>query len=370
MTVLAIILAVLAVQPRPLGRFDQAHHKSARGPGQDQPDTAQPYLISARTMKAQLLGRDKVTRLLGEVEIVHGSTVLRGDSARVSTLKQQAEVWGRVSLTDRDVQMNGRRACYYKEIGKAVMHGDPVARDPQWTLSADSLAYFRDASRSEAYGRVLIRDSSGLQQARANFGQYWHRQGYGLLTDGPSLEIRERDGGGARVITARKMEVYRQGGMAVATGEVNYVQDSIRAACGRAAYHREQGRLVMEESPRVWQPNADMRARVITMSFAGDTVRGLEAFDSVSLRQFSAATGDTDRIRCDSLWAEFQGGRVSRARTLGNVWSLYHQLEDGKRRGSNIIQSRLMEFFFDQGRLSRINIPVEARGAFFGEGGP
>jgi lipopolysaccharide export system protein LptA len=341
--------------------------------------------MSANTMKAQLLGQDKVTRLLGRVEIVHGSTVLRGDSAWVSTLRQQAEVWGRVSLTDRDIQMTGRRACYYKKIGKAVMHGDPVAKDQQWTLSADSLAYFRETSRSEAYGNVRIADSSGRQQARADFGQYWHQKGYGMLDGSPKLEIREGQGATVRTITSHKMEVYRQGNLAIAKGEVRFVQDSLtvpspnvgsmgtpsnsglQASCGLAAYYRDQGRLVLEERPRVWQPGAEMEARVMTLSLNGDTVKSLEAFDSVALRQFTATDEDTDLIRCDSLWAEFQDGRISQAKTCGDVWSLYHQFDQGRKRGSNIVQSRVMEFYFKEGRLARINIPAEARGAFFGE---
>ncbi|GEM_PF-1279720 len=362
MTGLLLVLAALAVPARPLG--------PAREPEKATTDTAAPYLMSAQSMKAQLVGNDKVTRLLGEVEIVHGSTVLRGDSAWVSTLKQQAVVWGRVSVTDRDFQMTGRKACYYKATGKAVMHGDPEARDPQWALSADSLAYFREAARSEAYGHVHIIDSAGQQQAWADFGQYWHQQGYGLLTGNPRLEFREKGREDARVITSEKMEVYRQGSMAVANGDVHYVQDSLQATCGRAAYYREQGRLVLEQAPRIWQPDAAMEARVMTVGFAGDTIRSLEAFDSVALRQFPPAAGDTDLIRCDSLWAEFRQGRLSQARTAGSVWSLYHQYERGRRRGSNIIQSRLMEFYFGEGKLQRIYIPTEAKGAFFGEEGP
>lgn len=338
--------------------------------GQAPPDTGGAYLMSARTMKAQLVGRDKVTRLLGEVEIVHGSTVLRGDSAWVSTLKRQAVVWGRVSVTDRDVRMTGRRACYYKELGKAVMHGDPAARDPQWTVSADSLAHFREASRSEAYGNVHIRDTSGLRQAWADFGQYWHQQGYGLLSGNCRLELKEAGQDGARVITSRRMEVYRRGNMATASGDVRYLQDSLQASCGRATYYRDQGRLVLEEAPRAWQPDADLEARVMTVGFRGDTVRSLEAFDSVALRQFLPATGDTDLLRCDSLWAGFQDGKLAQARTAGNVWSLFHQADQGRRRGSNIIQSSQMEFYFNEGRLRRIHLPVESRGAFFGEEGP
>lgn len=356
--------------------------------GQAPPDTGGAYLMSARTMKAQLVGRDKVTRLLGEVEIVHGSTVLRGDSARVSTLRQQALVWGRVSVTDRDVRMTGRRASYHKETGRAAMHGNPEARDQQWILTADSLAYFRGASRSEAYGNVLIRDTSDLQRARGDLGRYWHQQGYGVLEGGPVLELRERGRKTARVIASERMEVYRQGGMAVASGNVRYAQDTLehpegvdwrallssetglRAACGRATYYRDQGRLVLEQEPRAWQPDADLEAGVMALSFRGDTIRGLEAFDSVALRQFLPAAKDTDLLLCDSLWAEFREGKLARALSSGNVWSRYHQSDRGRRLGSNVVQSRVMEFFFDDGRLSRIVIPTPALGAFIGGEGP
>lgn len=348
------------------------------------PDTSGAYLMSAKTMKFQLVGRDKVTRLLGDVEIVHGSTVLRGDSAWVSTQRQQAQIWGRVSVTDREVRMTGRRASYHKETGRAAMHGRAEARDRQWILTADSLAYFRGASRSEAYGSVLIRDTSGLQQARGGFGQFWHQQGYGLLEGSPVLELRERGSMMVRVVASDRMEVYRQGGMAVASGNVRYAQDTLehpegfdwqamlasetglKAAGGRAAYYRDQGRLVLEQEPRVWQPDAKLEARVMVLSFRGDTLTGLEAFDSVAMRQFLPAARDTDLLRCDSLWAEFHEGKLFRALTSGNVWSRYHQSDRGKLLGSNIVQSRAMEFFFSDGRLSRIVIPTTARGAFIG----
>ncbi len=339
-----------------------------RASGSAEADTSQPYLISAHSIRAQLVGQDKITRLIGGVEIVHGSTVLRGDSAWVSTQRQQAEVLGRVTVTDRDVQMSGRRANYYKQTGRAVIQGQAEARDLQWILKADSIDYFRQESKSQAYGRVHISDTSGRQQAWAGFGQFWHQKGYGRLTQSPRLALLEEDGK-QRSLLAQTMEVYRQGNIAIASGEVYYYQDSLEAGCGRAVYYRDQGQLVMEEGPRIWQPGARMEAGRIILFFLGDSLRSLEARDSVALYQFRESSSDTDLIRCDSLWADFEGSWLSQARTAGHVWSRYHQREQHGRRGFNLLQSQSMEFYFARGRLRRIVVPQPSRGAFFGEEG-
>jgi len=379
-----------------------------------QADTSQPYLLSAQNMKAQIVGRDKVTRLLGEVEIVHGSTVLKGDSAWVSTLHEKAVVWGRVVVTDRNVQMTGRQAVYYKKLGKAVMHGQPLVHDGQWRISADSLAYFRTMARSDAYGRVAISDSAGLQRATGDIGEYWHDKGYGWLSGNPKIEFREgRDTTTVRTITADRMEIYQQGRMAIATGDVRYAQDSLPArlpaeahygtqarsdtngqgvvsppantdsqsrragtkaglwaSCGRATYYRDQGRLAMEQAPRIWQRDAELTARLVTIGFQGDTIRSLEARDSVQLEQFLPGRADTDRIRCDSLSAQFEDGRLAEARAQGNVWSLYHQVDRGSATGSNIIQSQTMAFHFRDGKIARVSIPAKAKGVYYSQEQP
>ena len=345
--------------------------------GQAPSDTGQPYMISARNMRAQIAGQDKITWLKGEVELVHGSTVIRGDSAWASSLKEQATIWGRVTISDRDIQMSGQRASYYKKLGKAVLYGNPVAREKGWTLTAESLAYFREPPQSQAFGRVHIVDSTGKQQIWADQGRFWHQPGYGQLTGQVSLEMN-KGGRGDQTLTADKIEIYRSQMMAVATGDVHFVQDSsgtsaepdsfsqrLEAACGRATYYRNQGRLAMEISPRIWQPEAELSAQLITIGWERDSLRDLEAWGSVGLKQFLPSGRDTDLITGDSLRAEFRQGRLDWARAWGRVWSLYHQKRTDNKPGRNIVQGEEMIFRFSEGRLSSIKIWHQARGAYF-----
>ena len=85
-------------------------------------DTTQPYVLSAGNMKIQQLGEDKITWLYGQVEIIHGSTVLKGDTARISTLTEKASVWGKVTIYDRTVKITGRR-CSRKAAIISWMRG-------------------------------------------------------------------------------------------------------------------------------------------------------------------------------------------------------------------------------------------------------
>ncbi len=328
------------------------------------PDTSQPYMVSANSMKVQLVGQDKVTWLRGGVEIIHGPTVIRGDSARVSTLQEQALIWGHVRITDRTAELAGQSAVYFKRYGRSVLQGRSNLRDGGWTLTADSLVHLRDQAKSYAFGQVEMRDSSGKSNIQSDYGEYWHQESYGLLTGSPKYSIT---GGGGKLstITSDRMEAYQQGQVAIATGNVNYSEDSVWASAGRMSYFRNEGRLFLEEQPRVWRSDADLSGRTIELSFYRDSLKNSVVRDSVVLRQFLAEPGDTDLIKCDSLWIEFSQGKLSQARATGSAWSRYHQLDKGQVSGWNVTAGDQMEFYFTQGKIDKLKVNQKSRGAYF-----
>ncbi|MBU1355014.1 MAG: hypothetical protein KJ620_00400 [Candidatus Edwardsbacteria bacterium] len=328
------------------------------------PDTSQPYMVSASSMKVQLIGQDKVTWLRGAVEIIHGPTIIRGDSARISTLQEQALIWGHVRITDRTAELAGRSAVYFKRYGRSVLHGRPNLKDGGWTLTADSLVHLKDQAKSYAFGQVEMRDSSGKSNIQSDYGEYWHQESYGLLTGRPKYSII---GGSGKLsaITADRMEAYQQGQVAIATGNVLYSEDSVWASAGRMSYFRNEGRMFLEEQPRVWRSDADLSGRTIELIFYRDSLKNSVVRDSVVLRQFLAEPGDTDLIKCDSLWIEFAQGKLSQARATGSAWSRYHQLDKGKVSGWNVTAGDQMEFYFSEGKIDKLKVNQKSRGAYF-----
>ena len=328
-------------------------------------DTSQPYLISAASMRVQMAGNDKITWLYGQVELVHGSTVIRGDSAWVSTLLQKATIWDHVSLQDRSAVITGQRADYYKLPGRAVVFGKPRAEDRDWRLTSDSMAYLKPVAKSYAYGHVTMTDSSGRDRISGDYGEYWHSNGYGFITGHPRLEILPADSAQkSTTVLADTMETLQFGATAVAFGNVSLNQDSLWAGCGRLTYFRKEGRFVMEDNPRLWQADQDLRAKTIGMAFSSDTIRSFWARDSVVLRQYAAERPDTEIITSDSLWAEFTERKLSKALAIGNAWSRYHMNQKEKQASKNLAAGEEMQFYFTGGKIERIIIDRRARGAY------
>ncbi len=328
------------------------------------PDTSQPYLISADAMKIQMIGQDKITWLWGQVEIIHGPTIIHGDSARVSTLKEEALVWGRVKIIDRTAVLSGRSAIYYKKYGRSVLHGRPRLDDGGWNLVSDSLVHLKDLAKSYAYGNVVMQDSAVKNRIEGNYGEYWHQNSYGVLTGSPRFSIYGKNGK-VSIITADKMEAYQQAQTAIATGNVQYSEDRVWASAGRMAYFRNEGRMFLEDQPRIWQTDSDLSGKTIEMSFYRDSLKNSVARDSVILRQFLPDFGDTDLIKCDSLWVEFSQGKLVQARAQGNAWSKYHQIEKNQVTGYNITSGREIEFYFIMGKIDRLTVNEEAKGAYY-----
>lgn len=328
-------------------------------------DTSQPYLISANTMKVQSLPDDRITWLYGNVEIVHGTTVLRGDSAWASTATDRAVVWGHFRLTDRTAVITGHKAVYTKAAGRAVVSGDPAARDGGWAMAADSIIFLRALQRSYAIGHVALADSSGRNRATGDFGEYWHDRDYGRLTGGPRFEMAGDDSAQPpAVIVADTMEIEQRGALATGSGHVQYQGDSVWAAGGRLAYDRQRGRIALERRPRVWNATSEILAQRIDLDLEGDAVKTARARDSVEMRQTAAAMPDTDLICGDSLWAEFAQRKIDRAAVMGHAWSRYHQREQERAVGRNLAAGDRMEFSFRDGRIARISVRSGARGAY------
>lgn len=333
------------------------------------PDTNQPYLVSANSMRVQLVGSDKVTWLKGQVEIVHGPTVIRGDSARVSTQQEKAFIWGAVRITDQSASLSGREAVYSKKLGRSVLYGRPRLHDRGWILEADSLVHLKGLARSFAFGNIMMEDSSARNRIEGCYGEYWHQTSYGLLTGRPQFSLIEGNGR-VSTITADRMEVLQARQTAIATGRVLFSGDSLWATAGRMSYFRDQGRMFLEEGPRAWREDADLAGRTMDLNFSGDSLRSAVVRDSAELRQFLAGAGDTDRIRCDSLLVEFIQGKISYARAQGSAWCRYHQNDQGRASGWNLAAGREMEFLFEQGRIDRLSVNGPARGAYFGKEQP
>lgn len=329
------------------------------------PDTSRPYFVSANTMRVQSLPADRVTWLSGNVEITHGTTVLRGDSAWASTVTDKAVIWGHFRLTDRTAVITGAKAVYAKNHGRAVVFGDPTVSDNGWDMTADSIIYLKALARSYAIGRVVMTDTASRNRVTGDFGEYWHDQDYGRLTGRPRFEMRGADTAKRPgVIIADTMEIEQRGAVAVGTGNVIYEGDSVWAGGGRLSYHKQRGRIVLERQPRIWEQNSEISARRIDLELEGEAFKSAWARDSVQLRQSAPASPDTDLITGDSLWAEFEQRKIARSAVTGNAWSRYHQRDAAGVAGRNLAAGARMDFSFRDGRIARITIRDSARGAY------
>ncbi|HTY08446.1 MAG TPA: hypothetical protein VMF29_04710 [Candidatus Edwardsbacteria bacterium] len=329
------------------------------------PDTGQPYMVSANAMKVQSLPDDRITWMFGNVEIVHGATVLRGDSAWASSVHGTATIWGHFRLTENTALITGAKAVYTKDPGRAVVHGSPRASDHGWTMDADSIVYVKPLARSYAYGTVVMADSEGRDRVDGSYCEYWHDRAYGLMTGRPRFTMIGGDSARpASFVDADRMEIERNGSVAVASGNVLYQGDSVWASCQQLTYYKAQGRILLEQAPRIWQTGSDISAASIEMLLDRDTLRTARGRDSVTLRQFAADSPDTDVITGDSLWADFEHRKIARARVMDHAWSRYHQQGAGRMVGHNLAAGAVMDFTFSDGKISRITISTGARGAY------
>lgn len=101
----------------------------------------------------------------GDVEIFERGDTLYADTVRYDRRAKVGRAFGRVQLTDGEVDVYSRRAIYYSEEKRSVFPDSVLLVDGSRTLRAESGVYYSDEQRADFFGNVQVRDPDTYMEA-------------------------------------------------------------------------------------------------------------------------------------------------------------------------------------------------------------
>jgi len=168
----------------------------------------------------------------------------------------------------RPVEINSQELTFDRLTGMTVFKGNvQVLHDPT-VMNADEVHAVSGNRQATAEGNVQVVDSGMAATLTCGHLEYKDKMRYISAHDSPKMATVDNDGSPV-TLESRQMEFFSEQHMAVANQNVKVNSSQGKATAGRATYLKDEGRLVLDEEPKVENPFGSLTGRRIT-AYLGD----------------------------------------------------------------------------------------------------
>lgn len=330
--------------------------------------------------------------LEGNVRIVHGATVARGDTGFYSRESEVAELIGNVVVTDRELTISGPKARYQRRqrvvtfpVGVEIVDGESKVwadwgqydlsidvgylrghvkfLDDLRSLLADSVRYDRKSGSIEAIGGVVLIDQSRNGILRAPSVLYLTDTKEGIAAGQPILELSSK--GIVTDVTSDSLKYYSNEKRVVAVGNVRIVRDSTVATSGRAVLIDEENVIVLSQDPLITEGRSSLSGETISIFSKDDQIDRIVA--SGNATSIYSPTGEKrTTLSGDEIWLEFVEGDLACVEVRGKSRATFDQ--DAESSGNDQVLAEEIKVLIKEGKVSQARIVGGVTGVYRLEG--
>jgi lipopolysaccharide export system protein LptA len=289
-------------------------------------DDREPYVVTADRVVLDETDQGRVSHLIGDVEVVHGKTVITGDEGYVYEKQKMAEITGGIRIDDEGTVINSGTGRYFRETKMAVLIDSVVLQDGQQVLMTDSLVYYKTKKLAFATGNVVLIDKEQNSEVKGSYGEYDFIKESGFITDAPSLTLWEEEK--EITITGDTLKIERKKNFMSCVGNVEVCEDSIISHSGYLEYYSDSEKIYLEENPVVEQKNKS--------TLSGNSIQVFldkrEIVKTVALGfakgNYHFTDGGSNDVMGDSITIFFNDGRTYKILVTGNANGVYRKVKE------------------------------------------
>ena len=284
------------------------------------------YEMTARTVVVESTPEGRVTHFRGGVIISHGTAVITAESGRAIEGRDMAVLEGGVRIVDRETEIEANTGEYYRSEKKAHLHGDVDVQDGKQSVQADDIVYYRLTRVAQSAGSVSFKDMVNNIVVEGGRGEYEFEEGHGTMSENPVLTA---PGDRQILITGQRMEVFREEGRALVTGDVRIYQGEWNASCDSLVYLSGEDVADLIGEPVVSERGNMASAQGVRLAFQNRKLREATLSpDAYALYRLNE--GETNLIFGDRMVISFEEGEAKRIAVRGSARGVYRMNERGE----------------------------------------
>lgn len=363
-------------------------------------------LNHADSLVGLVINGEQARELIGNVELLHGTTIVQCDRAIQFLARNKAELIGNVIVRDDTLVMTTRhgmydgttrsaegfdgvrlddgtttlRAQYGKYIveeKKAFFRTNVRLEDTSSVLTADELTYYREDQKTFADGNVTIVSEDGITLTGPHFENY-KKLRFSVMSKRPKAVQIDRTPEGAPdtlTVIGDVMEMYQDSvPRLIVIDNVVMARRDFSAECMLAKFYLDLDSISLERSPTAWYLAAPRE----TTQISGDTmfvlipgrsiktvdVRGnaiaLSQADSSMQARINQMSGETIRMHVEQR-------ALTKIEVEKTATMVYFVFDEAEANGLNITSGDSATIEFADKRIDRIKVVGGVEGKYVPE---
>ena len=291
------------------------------------------------------------------VRVFNEKFTLYSDTLQYSTESKVATILGPSVIVSDSGNIYTSRGWYNTVANTSLLLDRSQVTSGNRILIGDTIAYNRSTGFGEAFGRVVLRDTTEKMMLEGNYGSYDERTRHALATD--SARCMEYSQGDTLYMhadtfemitidsTARQVKAYRG---------VRFFRVDIQGVCDSMQFNTRDSTLCLYLDPVLWNEQNQLYGDTIVVHMADTTVDHVHVIRfAFSIQQVD--TGHYDQLKGNDLKAYFEGRELRRIDIDGNAESIFFPLEDdGSMVGMNETKSSYLTIWIKDRKIEKLRL--------------
>ena len=213
-------------------------------------------------------------------------------------------------------------------------------------LDCDTLNWNNNLRFQEVLGKFSSTDSSGNQTIWGNYLKRWEKNDSFFVTK--NVLVKLINGEDTTFLFTDTLTGNEQGYHAFSNNRIK--TDSLVGICGSLIYEKRDSTLHLGNNPMLWNREFQICAKQMIQKKKGN-LQLFDCFDSCFVYQWVDCC-HTSQIKSDTLFIQFSDSNSRKMSGLGNVTTVYYDVEGKKIERETEVSSKSMNLSWENGKIN------------------
>ena len=278
------------------------------------------------------------------VKLRSGKDVVTTDTLYYDVPKSKAHMVGPSKIISGGSVVHTKNGFYNTKNDQAQLFDRSTLEDKDKTITGDSLYYVKNGE-SYGYGNVVYVDKKNKNSLHCNYLRYNEKTGYGFATRNPvAIDYSQKDtlwmhSDSMKIYTfhINTDSVYRK---VHAFHKVRVYRTDVQAVCDSLVFNSKDSCMTMYKDPIVWNANRQLLGEVIKAYMNDSTIRMAHVIGQALSIDEMPDSVHFNQVTSKEMKAYFENGQARMGESIGNVQTIYYLTND---KDSSIVGLNYME---------------------------
>ena len=288
--------------------------------------------------------KTREAKFVYNVKLRSGKDVVTTDTLYYDVPKSKAHMVGPSKIISGGSVVHTKNGFYNTKNDQAQLFDRSTLEDKDKTITGESL-YDGKNGESDGYGNVVYVDKKNKNSLHCNYLRYNEKTGYGFATRNPvAIDYSQKDtlwmhSDSMKIYTfhINTDSVYRK---VHAFHKVRVYRSDVQAVCDSLVFNSKDSCMTMYKDPIVWNANRQLLGEVIKAYMNDSTIRMAHVIGQALSIDEMPDSVHFNQVTSKEMKAYFENGQARMGESIGNVQTIYYLTND---KDSSIVGLNYME---------------------------